>query len=155
MPTIRMSSQGRRLDHWSASLDAVEELRRLVSAPDGLDDPVTRQLMAQVAHVKSSSFIALLDGGGHVLDVNPAALIAGGVDRAEVIGLPLGATSWWSGADREEVDRLERAIAAAGDGRFARFDVDVKIEAAGREIGTLDLLLRPLRGRDGRVAFIV
>src|SRR3954471_14729045 len=109
-----------RSDHWRTSLDFVEALRaRLKAVPEAYDDPVARQLMAQVAHVKSSSFIALLDGHGHVLDVNPAALIAGGVDRAEVIGLPLGATSWWSGADPEEVRQLERAVAAAGDGRFA------------------------------------
>jgi len=119
------------------------------------EDPVTRQLMAQVAHAKSSSFIALLDRSGHVLDVNPAALIAGGVDRSEVIGLPLWVTPWWSSSPPEGQRELQRAIQGATDGRFARFDVDVQIEAAGRALGTLDLLLRPLRGRDGQVAFIV
>jgi PAS domain S-box-containing protein len=145
-----------RLDHWRASLDSVESLRRrLAEVSEPQVDVVTRQLMAQVAHAKSSSFIALLDGGGHVLDVNPAALIAGSVDRAEVIGLPLWVTPWWAGASPQIVDRLERAVLSAGEGRFARFDVDVGIEAAGREPGTLDLLLRPLRGRDGQVVFIV
>src|SRR5206468_84068 len=38
-------------------------------------------------------------------------------------------------------------------GRFARFDVGVGV--IGDEPGTLDLMIRPLRGRDGRVAFIV
>ena len=112
--------------------------------------------MAQVAHAKSSSFIALLDREGHVLDVNPAALIAGGIDRSEVIGLPLWATPWWAERDhRAPSATLERSIAGAAEGRFARFDVDVQIEGAGRATGTLDLLLRPLRGRDGQVAFIV
>ena len=46
---------------------------------------------------------------GHVLDVNPAALIAGGVDRSEVIGLPLWTTPWWAGAgDRRRARALER-----------------------------------------------
>jgi PAS domain S-box-containing protein len=151
-----MSSQGRRLDHWRTSLDAVDALRLRMAEVEGpQEDPITRRLMAQVAHAKSSSFIALLDPEGNVLDVNPAALIAGGVDRTEVIGLPLWSTPWWTGAVPASIRSLERAITAAADGRFARFDVDVRIEGAGRETGTLDLLLRPLRGRDARVAFIV
>jgi PAS domain S-box-containing protein len=119
------------------------------------EDMVTRQLMAQVAHAKSSSFIALLDESGRVLDVNPAALISGGVDRAEVIGLPLWTTAWWDEAEPSATRMVEEAVKSAAEGRFARFDVDVRIEGAGRATGTLDLLLRPLRGRDGQVAFMV
>ncbi|WP_270024606.1 sensor histidine kinase [Solirubrobacter phytolaccae] len=119
------------------------------------EDASTRRLMAQVAHAKSSSFIALLDGEGHVLDVNPAALIAGGLDRGEVIGLPLWATPWWAKTDDAAVSALRQAVSGAAAGRFARFDVDVQIEGAGQGMGTLDLLLRPLRGRDGQVAFVV
>jgi PAS domain S-box-containing protein len=151
-----MSSHGRRLDHWTTSLDAVEALRlRMAEVEGAQEDPITRRLMAQVAHAKSSSFIALLDGDGHVLDVNPAALIAGGVDRTEVIGLPLWTTGWWLGAEQSAIMTLRQAIGSVADGRFVRFDTDVRIESAGRDIGTLDLLLRPLRGRDGQVAFIV
>jgi len=145
-----------RLDHWRASLDSVEILRRrLAEVPDPQQDAVTRQVMAQVAHAKSSSFTALLNEHGQVLDVNPAALIAGGLDRSEVIGLPLWVTPWWLGASPDLPDQVEKATRAAISGRFARFDVDVRVEAAGREMGTLDLLLRPLRGRDGQVAFVV
>src|SRR3954470_12321262 len=151
-----MASQGRRLDHWTTSLDAVEALRsRMRDGRGPQDDPTIRALMAQVAHAKSSSFIALLDEQGQVLDVNPAALIAGGLDRSEVIGLPLWSTAWWLGASPDLPDQVEKATRAAISGRFARFDVDVRVEAAGREMGTLDLLLRPLRGRDGQVAFVV
>src|SRR4051794_29031309 len=50
---------------------------------------------------------------------------------------------------------LDRAVRSACQGRFARFDIDVMIERGGHATGTLDLLLRPLRGRDGQVAFIV
>src|ERR1700760_1522277 len=120
-----MSTQGRRIDHWSSSLDAVEALRLRMAAVRGpQEDPETRRLMAQVAHAKSSSFVVLLDVEGHVLDVNPAALIAGGVDRAEVIGLPLWSTAWWDGSPAEAIDGLRLAISAAAEGRFARFDVD-------------------------------
>jgi PAS domain S-box-containing protein len=152
----RMNPPNRRLDHWTTSLDAVEALRQRMSEPiEPQQDRLARQLMAQVAHAKSSSFIALLDAAGHVLDVNPAALIAGGVDRAEVIGLPLWTTAWWSTATDEAAEATKQAVTGAARGQFARFDVDVSIESAGHTAGTLDLLLRPLRGRDGQVAFIV
>jgi PAS domain S-box-containing protein len=151
-----MSAHAPRPDHWRSSLDAVEDLRGcLADGGDPKADPRTRLLMAQVAHAKSSSFIALLDADGRILDVNPAALIVGGVDRAEVIELPLWTTAWWTGGDPEAVRSLKRAVASAADGRLARFDVDVRIEGAGRDNGTLDFVLRPLRGRDGRVVFII
>jgi signal transduction histidine kinase len=145
-----------RADHWRASFDAVEALReRLAGVEDHQNDLATRQMMAYVAHAKSSSFIALLDATGYVLDINPAALITGGADRSEVIGLPLWTTPWWRRAGDQGAQLLRRAVTAAGAGRFSRFDVDVYIEGAGSGLGTLDLLLRPLRGRDGQVAFIV
>jgi hypothetical protein len=93
-----------RSDHWRTSLDLVEALRaRMADVHDPSNDLGARQLMAQVAHAKSSSFIALLDSGGHVIDVNPAALIGGGVDRSEVAGLPLWMTPWWAAATEGDV----------------------------------------------------
>src|SRR3954468_18298404 len=94
---------------------------------DPHEDVVARQLMAQVAHAKSSSFMALLHASGHVLHVNPAAQIAGGVDLSEVVGLPLWSTPWWSGAPREDERVVRRAVLAAANGRFARFDVGVRV----------------------------
>ena len=145
-----MSSQGRRVDHWRASLDVVELLRDRLADTDGREDSVTRALMAQVAHAKSSSFIALLDADGHVLDVNPAALISGGLDQAEVLGLPFWTTAWWREAgDRDGAGLLQRAVTAAGQGQFTRFDVEIHTAGPEPALGTLDLMLRPLRGRDG------
>jgi|GEM_PF-3189043 len=151
-----MGTPGRRLDHWTTSLEAIEALReRFAAQASPLEDARTRALMAQVLHAKSSSFMALLDERGHVLDVNPAALIAGGVDRSEVVGLPLWTTAWWRDVDPSAASWVHEAVTAAASGRFTRFDVDLRIEAAGESTGTLDLTIRPLRGRDGRVAFIV
>jgi PAS domain S-box-containing protein len=150
-----MSSQGRRVDHWRASLDVVESLRDHLAKTNGYEDAVTRALMAQVAHAKSSSFIALLDAEGNVLDVNPAALISGGLDQAEVLGLPFWTTAWWREVGVDTARALQQAVAAAAEGQFARFDVEVFTSGQEPRRGTLDLMLRPLRGRDGQIAFIV
>jgi PAS domain S-box-containing protein len=151
-----MNAHGRRSDHWSVSLDAIEALRARLAEPEaGASDQLTRQLMAQVVHAKSSSFVALLDSEGRVLDVSPAALISGGLDRSEVIGLPLWATRWWSEAADEVVAFLRQAVKSATEGRLARFDIDVALDTTGRGSGTLDFVLRPLRGRDGHLAFVM
>src|SRR3954452_9081373 len=151
-----MSNHEPRADHWTTSLSHVELLRaRIAEVADPQSDEVTRGLMAQVAHEKSSSFIALLDREGHLLDVNPAALIAGGVDRSEVVGLPLWATAWWESIDAETALTLQRSLVAAANGRFTRFDVEVRLDGSSEGRGTMDLILRPLRGRDGQVAFVV
>src|SRR4051812_31724405 len=98
-------------DHWRTSLDSVEALRtRLQQIREAHEDPVARQLMAQVAHAKSSTFMALLDAHGHVLDVNPAALIAGGFDLSEAAGLPLWTTPWWQNANPDDLRMIHQAI---------------------------------------------
>src|SRR3954468_18044128 len=103
-----------RSDHWRTSLDSVEALRsRIQNVPDPQRDLVTRQLMAQVVLAKSSNFTALLDSAGNVLDVNPTALITGGVDLSEVVGLPLWVTPWWSGSGADDVAMVSAAVAAA------------------------------------------
>jgi len=148
-------SRSRRLDHWGASLDAVELLQqRMRAVEDPQTDVATRQLMAQVAHAKTATLIVLLDAQGNVLDVNPAALIAGGVDRVEVVGLPLCHTPWWTDVEPAAVARLAAAVRAATTGELSRFDIDARSDGSGAP-GTLDLSLRPLRARDGQVAFIV
>src|SRR3954447_25348805 len=137
-----MNSQGRRLDHWTISLDTIEALRqRIAQVEDFDDDVIARRLMASVAHAKSSGFMALLDGSGHVVDVNPAALIAGGVDRAEVVGLPLWMTAWWSDPMSGPSKTVAEGVAAALAGSISRFDVDIRVEGAGHGTGTLDLVL--------------
>jgi PAS domain S-box-containing protein len=136
-------------------MEALEALRRRLNiVPDPEHDPLARRLMAQVALAKSTSFIALLQTDGRVIDVTPAPLTAGGVNRAEVIGRPLWETAWWRAcpASRRE---LEQAVTAAAEGRFSRFDADVLIEGGGTASGTLDFSLRPLRAGDGRIALIV
>ena len=143
------------LDPWRASLEVLEALlARLELATDPERDVLARRLMAQVALAKSTTFIALLDLEGRVLDVTPAPLAAAGVNRAEVIGRPLWETAWWRTAD-VAARELRDAVAAAGQGRFSRYDVDVLIEQGGAAAGTLDFSLRPLRDGDAQVVLIV
>src|SRR3954471_7716792 len=113
-----MSPKAPRQDHWTTSLDAVDALRMHLADVEGAPDDVeSRRLMAAVLHAKSTSFIALLDAVGYVLDVKPAALIAGGGGRLERVGLPLWSTAWWSGAMSSASEAIAQGVKAASAGR--------------------------------------
>src|SRR3954468_22153760 len=144
-----------RLDPWRASMDAQSALQsRLDEVTDPESDPDARRLMAQVALAKATSFIALLRPDGRLLDVTDAPLTSAGLDRHEVVGHLLWQTPWCRQSDNVQAD-LRRAVELAAHGRFARFDVELMMGSGGTVSETVDLVLRPLRGDDGRVAFIV
>jgi PAS domain S-box-containing protein len=144
-----------RLDPWRASMDVQHALQaRLAEISDPEADPDARLLMAQVALAKATSFIALLRADGRLLDVTDAPLTSAGLDRHEVIGHPLWQTPWCRHSDDVQAD-LRRAVELAAEGRFARFDVELMMGSGGTVSETVDLVLRPVRGADGQVAFIV
>jgi PAS domain S-box-containing protein len=127
---------------------------RLEDVGDPETDPEARRLMAQVALAKATSFIALLRADGRLLDVTDAPLTSAGIDREEVIGHLLWQTPWCRHSEDVQAD-LRRAVELAADGRFARFDVELMMGSGGTVSETVDLVQRPLRGVDGRVAFVV
>jgi signal transduction histidine kinase len=144
-----------RLDPWRASMDAQSALQaRLDEVTDPEEDPEARRLMAQVALAKATSFIALLRPDGRLLDVTDAPLTSAGLDRHEVVGHLLWQTPWCRQSENVQAD-LRRAVELAAHGRFARFDVELMMGSGGTVSETVDLVLRPLRGDDGQVAFIV
>ncbi len=144
-----------RLDPWRASIDAQSALQaRLDEVTNPETDPEARHLMAQVALAKATSFIALLRDDGRILDVTDAPLTSAGLDRHEVIGSYLWQTPWCRHSEEVQAD-LRRALELAADGRLSRFDVELMMGSGGTVSETVDLVLRPLRAADGRVAFIV
>jgi PAS domain S-box-containing protein len=144
-----------RLDPWRASMDVQHALQaRLAEIADPEEDPEARLLMAQVALAKATSFIALLLPDGRLLDVTDAPLASAGLDRNEVIGSLLWQTPWCRHSEDVQAD-LRRAFELAAEGRSTRFDVELMMGSGGTVSETVDLVLRPLRGEDGQVAFIV
>jgi PAS domain S-box-containing protein len=143
-------------DPWQAALDRLDQLRsRLEAVGTPERDDVARRLMREVELDRTTGFIVLLDRAGTILDVNPGALITGGLERRDVVGALLWEAPWWHDSPRAQEETARAVRGVVHEGAHARFDADVWIEAEGTARGTLDLSLRPLRGRDGMVAFVL
>lgn len=98
------------------------------------------------------AFVGLLSLDGNLLEVNRAALEAGGVKRGDVVGTYFPEAYWWSHSAEVQV-QLKDALARAVRGEFIRYDVALRV-AGGREM-IVDFALSPLREEGGRVSQLV
>ncbi len=108
--------------------------------------PTDWQMALQPMLHDSVHFMALLDGVGRVLAVNPVALQAACLLEHEVIGEECHRTLFWL-HDADQRDVLRQAIACALRGTFSHFDVTVS-NGQG-ELTWFDLSLHPVRTAQG------
>ncbi|MEH2066727.1 MAG: PAS domain-containing protein [Nostoc sp.] len=69
-------------------------------------------------------FIGLLQPSGIVLEVNQTALDFAGITREEVVGKLFWEAKWWTISPETQL-QLKTAIAAAANGEFIRYEVDI------------------------------
>ena len=98
------------------------------------------------------SFIGLLDAEGRVLEANRTALLAGGLTRDDVIGLPFWETYWWSW-DPAVSARLREAAGKVREGEVVAYDEAVRMSGDTRM--TICFMLSPVFGEDGAVREMV
>lgn len=99
-------------------------------------------------------FVGLLTVDGIVVEVNRAALLAGGLRRNDVIGKRFWDAHWWS-HDPEVQAELRDAVARAARGDEVRYDVAVRAADGGNELITIDFSLSPLIDDNGVVTHLV
>ena len=156
---------------WPATL--LERLERLVSetAPGWSADQVAVRLREEVAALRADSFdgrrtpdrrfeaifnntyqfTGLLKPDGTLIEANETALSFGGLERADVVGVPLWETAWFQTND--ETRRVAReAIDRARAGEMYR--ADVRIEGADR-VASIDFSVRPITDDRGEVTTLV
>lgn len=140
-------------DLLDAHVDGLVERRAQVDDPD--DDPVVRALQARVIFDHMFQFTGLTDLDGVLIDANRTALSAVGMDRADVVGVPVWETPWWTVDEQTQRD-LENAIAEAQEtGELVRYDVEVYASPAQERTIPIDFSVRPARDGDGRIAYLV
>ena len=135
---------GARPDHFPAC-DALAE-----QATDELD--LERQRLRKVLD-NLSSFVALLDLDGTLLEVNRVPLEAAGLRREDVLGARFAETHWWSHHQPAQLMQLEAAIEEARQGRVTRYEVAM-LMAEGR-IMPIDFSIAPICDDGGRVIQLV
>lgn len=152
-------------------LDVEGDLRyeenRIVPLPDGtaliLVRDITARVKAEAALWESEQrfqaifhqmyqFIGLLSPEGILLEANRTALAFADTTREQVINRPFWQAHWWQGSEVGQ-HQLRQAIAAAAQGTFVRYEVDV--QGAHGQVMTIDFSLRPVFGVDGTVTLLI
>ncbi len=96
--------------------------------------------------------IGVLDTDGTLLQANQTALDFGGLTEANVVGLPLWDTYWWSYSAQVQ-KRLKAAIETASQGTPVRYEEDVLAE--NNIPRTMDFTLKPVMGQNGETVLII
>jgi PAS domain S-box-containing protein len=96
-------------------------------------------------------FIGLLSPDGTLLEANTSALRFGRLEHSQVVGHPFWEARWWTLTPRTQ-ERLREAIAEASQGRFVRYEVEVR--GAGAQVATIDFSLTPVI-ENGQVTYLV
>lgn len=97
-------------------------------------------------------FIGVLALNGTVLEVNETALIAGGLQEADVVGKPFWETRWWVESESSR-ETLQESIARAAQGEFIRYEVDIR--GTGESVLTIDFSIKPVLDDSGSVALLI
>ncbi|MEZ2250531.1 PAS domain S-box protein [Microcoleus sp.] len=97
-------------------------------------------------------FTGLLQLDGTVVEANQTVLDFGGLQLADVVGLPLWETRWWTISTATQ-ERLKSAIAYAASGNFIRYEVDVW--GVGNTIATIDFSIKPMKDEAGEVVMLI
>ena len=100
----------------------------------------------------SFQFVGLLKPDGTLVEANRSALKFVGVDRDEILGLPLSETPWFAEAPAAQA-RLNAAIAEAGRGKFVRYEATHT--GADGEVTVIDFSISPVRDDSGEVVLLV
>ncbi|WP_226783210.1 PAS domain-containing protein [Oceaniglobus trochenteri] len=98
------------------------------------------------------AFVGVLTLDGILTEANQTALVAGDLERSQVLGKPFWETPWWS-YDPQIAEGLRKAVERAACGEVVRHDAVVQM-AEGRLI-TIDFMLAPIRDADGHIQMLV
>jgi PAS domain S-box-containing protein len=98
------------------------------------------------------AFVGLFSLDGVVLDTNQAPLVAGGLERGQVVGHRFVDLAWFSHSEVERV-RVADALARAARGESLRLETSV-LGHLGTVV-SIDAAFGPLRGSDGAITHVV
>ena len=98
-------------------------------------------------------FVGLLDTQGTILEINPAALAAAGIELRDVEGKAFWDTIWWD-VPEELRETLRGAIRRAAEGEAVRWDTEIAGRAGSKEASFIDASLFPVPDEHGKIVFL-
>ncbi|MCX7184950.1 MAG: PAS domain S-box protein [Nitrosospira sp.] len=99
-----------------------------------------------------AAFVGEMTPDGVLVEINRTALEVGGLQSQNVIGKRLEETWWFSHSSAVQT-QIREDIERALQGQIVRHDLDVRI--AGGNLMTIDFMLVPVYGTDGRVVKLI
>lgn len=100
----------------------------------------------------SFQFTGLLSPEGRLIEANQTALNFAGIQHYQIEGKLFWETSWWTSSS-EIQHQLQQAIASAAQGKFVRYEVDIK--GAKDQVITIDFSLKPVVDEIGNVVLLI
>lgn len=98
------------------------------------------------------AFVGVLSVDGILLEANEPAIAAAEDERDQLIGRPFWDCFWWD-VDQATKDRLKRAVAAAANGKRARYDAEIRV-VGDRRIW-IDFQIAPVFNAAGEVTELI
>jgi len=97
-------------------------------------------------------FTGLLKTDGTLLEANQTALDFSGQKRSDLVNHPFWEARWWR-ISPETQEQLKKAIAAAAQGEFIRYEVDVT--GADNTVIPIDFSLKPFKDETGQIVLLI
>ncbi|HEY9672856.1 MAG TPA: PAS domain S-box protein [Waterburya sp.] len=124
-----------------------------ITLTKGLEESLVeseRRFCAIFDHTFQLTWLICTDGT--VLDANQTALQFSGQEYSEIGNRPFWETLWWTSSPGTQ-EQLKCAIAAACQGEFVRYEVEIK--GACDAVMTIDFSLKPFRDEKGQVVLLI
>ena len=97
------------------------------------------------------TFVGLLKPDGTLLEANETALSFGGLDSADVVGMPVWETYWFQSND-EARSSARTAVERAANGEPYRDEI--RVQGSDREV-VIDFTVRPVTDDEGAVTLLI
>lgn len=117
-------------------------------------DAQSREQLSRIILDEMYQFIALLDTTGHTLEINRTAIIAAGLVREDILGVPFWELPTWK-TSLENPSRVRDLFLKARDGEFMRQEIDLYGGDEGTQLVTIDFSLKPVYDTAGKLAFVL
>ena len=133
------------------------EISKLTSLIDERQSIDVKRGTPSEAHLRNVldnmvAMVGVMTPDGTLVELNQAALKSANLQRSDVLFKPFEECYWWSWSPNVQ-KRLRKAIDQAAAGQASRYDAVIRVGEGA--FSTIDFMLSPMLGADGRVEYLI